>query len=159
MPREIEINEDHFIVSKTDTKGIITYFNKDFLEVSGFKHEDLLYKNHNILRHEDMPSVLFKYMWTELSQGNEVNAYVKNKTKSGDFYWVFANITPSFSDNNRINGYFSVRKKAQREKVRKVEEVYRSLRSIEHSSGVDAAHEHFKKLLKGNSYDKFVLSI
>lgn len=62
---EIFLKDEDFIVSKTDTRGVITYCNDIFVEMSGYSREELLGKPHNIIRHEDMPKVAFKLAWGE----------------------------------------------------------------------------------------------
>jgi PAS domain S-box-containing protein len=81
--------EDEIIVSKTDLKGLITYANKTFLDISGFTEEELLGQPHNIIRHPDMPQCVFKLLWKTVAKGDEIFAYVKNMCKNGDHYWVF----------------------------------------------------------------------
>lgn len=84
------MREGDFIVSKTDLKGRITYGNEIFIKMSGYSEHELLNAPHNILRHKDMPAVVFKLLWDRLKAKTAINAYVKNRCKNGDFYWVFA---------------------------------------------------------------------
>lgn len=104
-----------FLVSKTDTKGKITYCNDAFVEISGFCMSELMGKPHSIVRHSDMPRAVFAYLWENIAKGREVNVYVKNLAKNGDFYWVFANVTPSFDTSGQIIGYYSVRREPNRQ--------------------------------------------
>ena len=92
QPTDVEkiMREDDFIVSKTDTKGIITYVNRTFLEFAKYNEKELIGANHNIIRHPSMPRVVFKLLWDTVQAGNEINAYVKNMAKDGSFYWVIA---------------------------------------------------------------------
>ncbi len=119
---EQTFQEDHLIVSKTDTKGIITYANQTFMEVSGYTESELLGKPHNIIRHPDMPKAAFKLLWDTVSGGNEIFAYVINLCKNGDHYWVLAHVTPSFGSNGNILGYHSSRRKPDREQIEKIDE-------------------------------------
>jgi len=105
------MREDDFIVSKTDIKGRISYANEIFIEFSEFKESELIGKPHNIIRHPDMPRSVFRFMWQTLQKGEEFSGYVKNLGKHGSFYWVFANVTPSYGPGNKLLGYFSVRRK------------------------------------------------
>ncbi len=86
------------IISTTDTKGVITYVNEDFIQVSGFSEEELLKKSHNIVRHPDMPPAAFADLWQTLKAGKSWMGIVKNRCKNGDFYWVDAYVTPMFED-------------------------------------------------------------
>ena len=72
------------IVTKTDLKGIITYANDAFVDMSGFSREELLGVNHNIVRHPDMPPTLFDDMWKTLRSDKPWQGLVKNRCKNGD---------------------------------------------------------------------------
>lgn len=157
MSSEKLVND--FLVSKTDTKGIITYCNKAFIGISGYKEKELLHKPHSIVRHSDMPRCIFKYLWREIMQKKEVNAYVKNLAKNGDFYWVFANVTPSFDVNGNIVGYYSVRRKPNRDGINAVAPLYQNLLSIEKSQGLDASMSAFDDFAKQNNYRNLVLHL
>lgn len=158
--------EDDFIVSKTDLKGIITYGNRTFIKISGYSEAELLGAPHSILRHPDMPRVVFKLLWDTIQSRREICAYVKNMAKNGDFYWVFANVTPSFDEGGSLIGYFSVRRKPREASVHTVEGLYRTLLEAEKKAG--GGQEGMKASLaiinhvlqdKGMSYDEFILGI
>ena len=91
---EYPLQDGQSIVSKTDTKGRITYVNPTFVEVSGFAEEELIGKAHNIVRHPDMPPEAFADLWRTLQAGEPWTGLVKNRRKNGDFYWVVANVVP-----------------------------------------------------------------
>ena len=159
------MREEDFIVSTTDLKGRITYGNRIFVEFSGYAEEELLGAQHNIIRHPDMPRGVFKLLWDTVQAGNECFAYVKNLTKDGGFYWVFANVTPLFDGDGRIEGYFSVRRKPAPQALAVVGELYRQMLEAEQRAGVRDAIAASTALLqktlsdKGMSYDEFILSI
>jgi len=154
---EIIVNSDQLIVTKTDVKGIITYANPYFLELVGYSENELLNKPHNVIRHEDMPKVIFKYLWDNIKNGKEVNAFVKNKTKNGDYYWVKGNITPSFQ-NGQIIGYFSVRRSAAPESIKTIDTLYRELKRLENAFGVEKSFSYLIEQLQkmGVSYEEFI---
>jgi PAS domain S-box-containing protein len=158
--REVMFDDDTIIVSKTDTKGKITYCNEIFMEVSGYEEEELLDRPHSILRHPDMPKAIFKLLWDSIQSKNEINAYVKNLCKDGSHYWVFANVTPSYNAKNEVIGYFSVRRKPRKEAMQIIQPIYEELLRIEKASGMDASIEHLLNLLKekGMTYEEFILS-
>ncbi len=168
-PTDVErvMREEDFIVSKTDLKGIITYCNRIFMEFANYSEEELLGHNHNIIRHPDMPSVIFKILWGEIQAGKEVNAYVKNLASDGSYYWVFANITPVYNGKNEIVGYSAVRRAPDREKLKNVIiPLYEKLLAEEKkhskkSDGIQASYEMLNKILeeKGMSYEEFILTI
>ena len=124
--REIELRDDRVIVSKTDLKGIITYCNDYFREVSGFSDSELLGKNHNIVRHPDMPPAAFEDLWNTVKADRPWTGIVKNRAKSGDFYWVEAHVAP-IREGGRVAGYLSVRYRPKRDDVRAAEELYRAM--------------------------------
>ncbi|TNB61592.1 PAS domain-containing protein [Campylobacter helveticus] len=124
------------MTSKTDLKGDIIYANADFLKYAGYKMDEILYKPHNIVRHEDMPKTVFKCLWDYIVEGNEIFAFVKNKAKSGDYYWVFANITASFDEKRNIINYYSVRRKPNPKAIPIIESVYKTLLEKEREGGI-----------------------
>ena len=95
--RESPFDENEIIVSKTDTRGRITYANDVFSRVSRFGVAELLGAPHSIIRHPDMPRCVFKLLWDTIQAKQEIFAYVVNMAKNGDHYWVFAHVTPSFA--------------------------------------------------------------
>ncbi len=158
--------EDDVIVSKTDLKGKITYVNRTFVDVSGYSEEELLDQPHNIIRHPDMPRCVFKLMWDVLEAKKEIFAYVKNLSKNGDHYWVFAHVTPSFDASGRPVGYHSNRRVPERRAVDLFDNVYRQLRNEEmkHSDlkrGMEAGGQLLQSMMseKNSTYDEFVFSL
>ena len=109
--REEVMKQNDFIVSKTDLKGKLTYCNEVFVKFAGLSEKELLGKGHNIVRHPDMPRIIFKLLWDRIKSKKEIFAYVKNMTASGGYYWVYANVTASMDSNDNIIGYYSVRRK------------------------------------------------
>ncbi|MCK7575375.1 MAG: methyl-accepting chemotaxis protein [Chromatiales bacterium] len=126
------MRDDQLIVSKTDLKGRITHFNRDFLDISGFTEQELMGAPQNIIRHPDMPPAAFKDMWQTIQAGRPWTGLVKNRCKNGDFYWVEANVSP-LRENGQITGYISVRRKPTREQIAEAEAVYARLRAGKHA--------------------------
>nr|WP_321445213.1 PAS domain-containing protein [uncultured Cohaesibacter sp.] len=102
--------DDDIIVSKTDLKGRLTYANKIFLDISGYREKEVLGQPHSMIRHPEMPRCIFKLLWSTLEQGKEIFAYVNNRAKNGDNYWVYAHVTPSCDKAGKIVGYHSNRR-------------------------------------------------
>ena len=154
--RETSIAQDDFLVSKTDTKGRISYANPSFIKVTGFSEQELLGKPHSLIRHQDMPKIIFKLLWEEISNKREIFAYVKNMSKDGGFYWVYANVTASLDAKRNIVGYYSVRRKANPKALEVIVPLYEKLLSLEKSGGMDASYNYLAELLKekGVSYDE-----
>jgi methyl-accepting chemotaxis protein/aerotaxis receptor len=125
--REFELQDEHFLISRTDLKGRITYANPAFIEVSGFSHEELIGAPHNLVRHPDMPPEAFANLWETLAAGQSWRGLVKNRRKNGDHYWVDASVTPIIEDGE-VMGYASVRVKADREQIDRAELAYTKIR-------------------------------
>ena len=158
---ELVFNENELIVSKTDTKGKITYGNELFLKLAGYTEKELIGSPHNIVRHPDMPKVIFKLLWETIQSGKEINAYVINRAKNGDHYWVIANVTPSYDASNNIVGYYSVRRKPTKKALDTIITLYAKLKNAEASGGIEASQNILQELIvqNGGRYDKFILSI
>jgi aerotaxis receptor len=105
---ETEVPEGELIISRTDLKGVISYVNDTFAQISGYDSDELIGKPHNIIRHPDMPSALFKEMWDTLQSGNKWSGFVKNMRKDGGFYWVFAEASGVYKDDKLVE-YKSIR--------------------------------------------------
>ncbi len=163
--QEIVLDQDDFIVSKTDLKGRITYANREFMSIANYPERELLFKQHNIVRHPDMPRGAFKLLWDTLKAEREFFGYVKNMTAEGHFYWVFANVTPDRDNNGKVVGYFSVRRKVKPSAVAVMEPIYREMLALERRVGpaqaptasVDFLLEKLNSL--ETSYDRFILSL
>lgn len=159
-------DKDEVIVSKTDLRGRITYANRVFQRVAGYTETDLMGAPHSIVRHPDMPRCVFKLLWDTLAAGQEIFAYVLNRARNGDHYWVFAHVTPSYDAAGTVVGYHSSRRVPDRAAVDKVIPLYRTLLDIENShsdrkQGMEAAFATVVGLLqeKGIGYDEFVFSL
>ncbi len=167
IPTAIErvMREDDFIVSMTDIKGRITYGNRIFVEFSGYNESELIGTQHNIIRHPDMPRGVFQLLWNKIQAGDECFAYVKNMSKDGGFYWVFANVTPMFDPNGNIIGYLSVRRKPKMSGIQTVTGLYAAMLAEEKKVGAANAIAASTKMLvdvlneKGLSYDELILAI
>lgn len=123
---ENKIRPDQYLISRTDLKGRITYANPAFVEVSGFSREELIGKAHNIVRHPDVPPVVFEDLWDTLKAGKAWLGVVKNRRKDGGFYWVLANATPIIQ-NDQVTGYASVRVMPTQEQIAEASELYTAI--------------------------------
>jgi len=123
---EILLNDNTVITSTTDAKGVITYVNQDFLDVSGFSEEELIGESQNIVRHPDMPPAAFADLWTTIKAGKPWMGLVKNRCKSGDFYWVDAFVTP-VTKKGEITGFESTRVKPIKILTERAEALYKKI--------------------------------
>ena len=125
--REVMLDDETCIVSRTDSKGRITFVNDDFVRISGFSEEELIRAPHNIVRHPDMPPEAFEDLWKTLGEGKPWIGLVKNRCKNGDYYWVEA-YASAIRDGDNVTGYMSVRTKPDRDKVVAAERLYKLFR-------------------------------
>ena len=107
---ERTFDADEIIVTKTDLAGKMTYCNRTFLKLAGYEERECLGVQHNLIRHPEMPRSVFKLLWDTLQAGEEIFAYVNNRSKNGDHYWVFAHVTPSYGTEGQVIGYHSNRR-------------------------------------------------
>jgi len=132
--KEVHLSEESTIISTTDLKGVITYANKEFINISGFTEEELVGQSHNIVRHPDMPPEAFKNLWDTLKEGKPWRGIVKNRCKNGDHYWVDAFVTSVEDSSGQVIGYQSVRSRPSREQITGAEELYNRLNRKEISA-------------------------
>ena len=163
---ERRFDKNEFIVSKTDTTGRLTYANDVFIRIGGYTEEETLGQQHSLIRHPHMPRAVFKLLWDRIASGHEIFAYVVNRAKNGDHYWVLAHVTPTIDTNGSITGYHSNRRVPRPEAISKIKPIYDRLLGIENSAadrkvGLQQSTEALQNLLKENgvTYDQFVLSI
>jgi len=119
------------LISETDSKGVITFVNRKFVEMSGYSKEEAIGQPHNMLRHPDMPKAAFEQMWKVIQGGQIWEGYVKNLRKDGKFYWVIVNIVPKLDENGEIIGYIASRKVPQRHDIQSVELEYKEMLKAE----------------------------
>jgi aerotaxis receptor len=115
-----------YLVSKTDLKGAITYANDAFVELSGFTRDELIGKNHNVVRHPEMPPQAFEDLWATVKEGRPWRGIVKNRCKDGDYYWVDAVVVP-LRRGEQTTGYMSVRSEPTRARIDEAEALYKQL--------------------------------
>ncbi len=162
---ELIMRDDDIIVTKTDSKGRITYCNRTFIEFSGYTENELLGRQHNIVRHPDMPRAVFKLLWDTIQTGEEFNGYVKNLHKDGGFYWVFANITPSQDASGQLLGFYSVRRKPRPAALEIIIPLYQEMLAVEKQAGTRQGVEAASDILQARieqqhtDYGRFIFSI
>ncbi len=161
IDEEIKLFPYKTIMSKTDRKGIIEYANDYFVEVSEYKEWELMGQPHNVIRHPDMPKIIFKVLWDRLLNKQNIHAIVKNLAKSGRYYWVVTDFKWTEDENGEIKAFYS-RRKAIPENVKQYfGNLYAKLRKLEEKGGMEASGAYLQGLLDdmGKTYDQLVLDL
>ena len=162
---EKEITSIDLIVSKADAEGNITYVNPIFMKISGYKQGELYDEPHSILRHPDMPKVIFKYLWENIKEGRDVSAYVKNLCKDGSFYWVIATVKMAKNPDGTFRNFMSTRRCISQSAKEKIITLYSKLLEVEKKDGFEASQSAFDNFLTQNnisdtaSFNKLMLDI
>lgn len=166
VDEELLFAEDEVIVSKTDLKGRITYANDVFCRMAEAPTGQVLGMPHSIIRHPDMPRAIFQLLWTKITSGEEIFAYVKNMSLTGKYYWVIAHVTPSFDVTGKVVGFHSNRRKPERKKVQVIGDLYSELRDIERSDpnqkqGMQRSMQTLQDKIAatGMDYDEFIWGV
>lgn len=126
--QEYILKSDDFLVSQTDEKGVILFANDDFCKVAGYTIDELVGKAHNLVRHPDMPKAAFKELWNTIKSGKVWSGYIKNKTRNGGFYWVYATVYPMVDSVTKNRQYMSCRRKPSKQEIESAEALYKTLR-------------------------------
>jgi len=159
--KEIIINKNDVLVTRTNHSGIINYANDSFLRVTGFTEDEVIGQPHNIIRHPDMPKVIFYFMWKNIKKRKNVIAIVKNYTKNKDYYWVATDFKHEEDFSGAIKNYVAFRRPINQDNIKIIEALYSNLLEIEKTTGIDASIKYFNRYLKekGMEYNDFILDI
>ncbi len=162
IDREVNWDKTQVIVSETDSFGTITNVNSVFSEVAGYTASELVGQPHNIIRHPDMPKIIFKMLWENLKRGNNFIGIVKNLAKSGEYYWVITDFEIRRDVTGVITHYIGKRKAVPQSVIDNyVAPFYETLLKLEKIGGVELSLRFFKNYLakQGKDYIDFVISI
>ena len=159
IDKEIKISSKSFLVSKTDEKGNILYVNDTFCDVTGYEEIEVLGKAHNIIRHPDMPSVIFFLMWKQIKSGKNIRALVKNLARSGEYYWVSTDFEIRYEDKNKT--YIAFRRAVPKKAINTIESLYRHLLKIEKVHGMEASLIYLQGYLEERhlTFDEYMDSL
>lgn len=147
--REVDWNKNKVLLSKTDKSGTILYANEDFIDVSGYDEFELIGQPHNIVRHPDMPKVIFKFLWDSIKSSENIHGIIKNMAKTGRYYWVVIDFKIIADSDGEIVGFFGTRKSVPEPIITKfIEPLYKKLLHIEEASGLNAAEEYLVGFLE-----------
>ena len=130
---ETQVPENKLIISRTDLKGVITYVNDTFAEISGYEAEELIGKPHNIVRHPDMPKSAFEEVWKTIQEGGVWQGYIKNMRKDRGYYWVEAEVSGVYKEGTLVE-YKSLRSPVQLAKKLEMQAHYDKVRKEQEDS-------------------------
>jgi PAS domain S-box-containing protein len=162
IDQEVEWDKNLTIMSKTDLFGTIEYANDIFTKVCGYEDYELMGQPHSIIRHPDMPKVVFKVLWENIKVGNQFHGIVKNLAKSGKYYWVITNFEYLRDDNGNITKYIAKRKAVPTAIIKNhIEPLYKKLLQIEQASGIETSENYLIGFLEdlGLSYVDLVTKL
>ncbi len=117
LDSSLETIDKYISISKTDPYGIITYVTKNFCESVGYSRDELIGKNHNLVRHPDTDPQIFKQMWETIKKGKVFQTALKNKTKDGNEVWFDLIIHPDYDIDNKLIGYTAIRRNITDKKI------------------------------------------
>ncbi|MDO6676816.1 PAS domain-containing protein [Tenacibaculum sp. 1_MG-2023] len=155
---EIKLNDNAILLSITDTRGVIEYCNEDFVNSCGYEVHELAGSGHNIVRHPDMPKIIFKLMWQRLKEKRNMVAFVKNLAKSGRYYWVMTDFIVKENEKGEVTHYKGIRKAAPKKAINEITPLYKKLLEIEGLKDVEASEKFLTGFLdaKNTDYDTYV---
>lgn len=160
---EIKVDPNKILLSKSkidsiDERSTITYCNEYFCEVSGYKEWELVGSPHGVLRHPDMPEIIFRLIKSRLVNKDPIIALVKNRTKSGNYYWVQLQFEIQEDQKGKIIGYKSIRKFAPESAINVISKLYEKLVLIEKTNGINASEGYLIGYLDAlnTMYDTFI---
>jgi PAS domain S-box-containing protein len=159
IDKEVSWDKSQVIMSKTNEFGTIEYANEVFVDVSGYEDYELMGQPHNMIRHPDMPKVIFKVLWENLKKGNNFHAIVKNLAKSGRYYWVITDFEIGKNENGIIVNYFGRRRAVPQEVISlHIEPLYKKLLQIEAASGLEYSEKYLIGFLeeKEKTYVEYI---
>ena len=163
IDEEVIVRPKKMIVSNTNSRGIIWGVNHNFIEISGYSFDELKGSNHNIIRHPDMPKIIFKLLWNRILAGKHIFAFVKNLRKDGKYYWVVADFEIMFKRDNpdEIYKFYAYRKAAPRNALKEIIPLYQKLLEMEQEGGMEESGKYLNNYLKKKNltYDEYVLSL
>ena len=162
IDREVQWDKTKTLISETDVKGTITNVNDVFCAVAHYSASELIGQPHNLIRHPDMPKLIFKLLWDNLKVGNNFVGVIKNLAKIGEYYWVVTDFEMRRDAMGNITHYIGRRKSVPEAAINNyLAPFYDSLLKMEKIGGVELSSRFFKNYLakQGKDYIDFVISI
>lgn len=161
LQRYIKIVDENIIISQTDMDGLITYASNAFSRISGYSTEELIGKNHNIIRHPDMPDAVFTELWSTILGGGTWHGEIKNRKKNGDYYWVNSDVSPLLDRYGTTYGYMAVRQDITAQKELEIVSVTDRLTGLYNRQKIDRVLEEERSRYSryGEKYSIIILDI
>ncbi len=147
---EIKIKKKKLIFTKTDLKGDIVSVSDSFVKISGYSSSELIGSAHNMIRHPDMPKTIFRIMWSKIRQGKNAKAIIKNLAKNGNHFWLSSSIDIKKDSNGNTRNYIAYRKPVSKKRTIELDILYKKLRDIETTHGIEAGIDYLNGYLDEN---------
>ena len=156
--KEISISPRDILVTRTDHDGVINYGNESFIKISGYSKEEFIGQKHNLIRHPDMPKVIFYLMWKSIKKRNSFTAILKNLAKDGSYYWVTTDFKTKEDYSGAIESHIAYRKAVPRSALEIIEPLYDTLLRIEEDHGLNASIQYLNRYIleRDGDYDSFI---
>jgi PAS domain S-box-containing protein len=152
--RELDWDKTKVLLSKTDAKGNILYVNEGFVDVSGYDDFEVMDKPNSIVRHPDMPKIIFKLMWEDIRKGNNFHGILKNMSKTGRYYWVVTDFKTLYDESDNILSYIGKQKSVSDKIVNTfIEPLYKKLLQIEKNAGIQGSENYLVGFLEERNYN------
>ena len=162
IDKEVGWNKSQVVISETDVYGRITNVNDVFFNVCGYSPEEMIGQPHSIIRHPDMPKLVFKLLWDNLKVGNNFIGVIKNLAKSGEYYWVITDFEMRRDATGNITHYIARRKSVPKAVIENyVAPLYETLLKLEKVGGMELSTRFFKNYLakQGKDYIDFIIDV
>lgn len=162
IDREVGWNKSQVVISETDVYGRITNVNDVFCNVCGYSPDEMIGQPHSIIRHPDMPKLIFKLLWDNLKAGNNFIGVIKNLAKSGEYYWVITDFEMRRDTMGNITHYIARRKSVPKAVIENyVAPLYETLLKLEKVGGMELSTRFFKNYLakQGKDYIDFIIDV
>jgi len=160
--KQIKLDPLQPLVTRTDLRGNIKYSNHYFKEITGYREDELVGRPHSIIRHPDMPKIIFTLMWQRLKDNQDILAIVKNRTKDGNYFWITTSFKTTHSEvSKEENGYMAITYAAPKHAIKEIESLYEKLLEIEKSEDEKASIKYLLDFFEANetNYDDYVHDI
>ena len=160
--KQIKLDPLQPIVSRTDLRGNIKYTNHYFKQITGYTDDELIGRPHNIVRHPDMPKIIFTLMWQRLKENQNILVLIKNRTKDGNYFWITTSFKTTHSEvTKEENGYMAITHAAPAQAIKEIEALYEKLLEIEKSEGEVASIKYLLDFFEANdtNYDEYLKDI